>query len=89
MSGQADFELNPVDIATSSIPIIHLTQKLLIHYNNDPTVFILPIIILENTLLNFMPNSAHDSGFGSMSDLISYNTVSNIFHNMIYVNDFA
>ena len=89
MSGQGDFEINPTGVATSSIPIIHLAQKLPIHCNNDPTVFILLIIILEHTHLNFTPNSAHDSGFENMSDLISYNTVSSIFHNIIYVNYFA
>ena len=69
-------------VATSSIPVIHIAQKLLIHCNNDPTVFILLIIIWGNTHLDFMSNSAHDSGSESMFDVNCYNTVSSIFHNI-------
>ena len=52
-----DFEIN---LTTSSIPVIHIAQKLLIQCDNDPTVFILLIIIFGYTYLNFMSNSAHD-----------------------------
>ena len=61
-----DFEINPMGFATSFIPVIHIAQKLLIHCNNDPTVFILLIIILGNAHLDFMSNSAHGSGSESM-----------------------